>query len=254
MNTLWLAVPFVVFSWWFATGLVLLLDQLPRGTFRGSLVVATVTAVAALFAIRHTAGQATVAGAYSAFVCTLLVWAWHELAFLTGWITGPRKLATPAGTRGWPRFVHAVAAILWHELALIATFALIAWLTWGAANDVALMTFAVLWVMRVSAKLNLFLGVRNLSEEFLPPQIAYMASFFRRRRMNPLLPVSVAGALAVLAALIGAAFEPGTHPPEAAGHLLVATLLALAVVEHAMLVLPVSTTWLWRWAMRARAA
>jgi hypothetical protein len=31
-------------------------------------------------------------------------------------------------------------------------------------------------------------------------------------------------------------------------------MLALAIVEHAMLVLPVSTTALWRWAMGERAA
>ena len=30
--------------------------------------------------------------------------------------------------------------------------------------------------MRTSAKLNLFLGVRNLSEEFLPPHLAYLAA------------------------------------------------------------------------------
>jgi putative photosynthetic complex assembly protein 2 len=58
-------------------------------------------------------------GAYCAFTCALLVWGWHELSFLTGWITGPRRApARPA--RGLARFVQAVQAILWHELAILA--------------------------------------------------------------------------------------------------------------------------------------
>ena len=35
-------------------------------------------------------------------------------------------------------------------------------------NQVATWTFALLWVMRLSAKFNLFLGVRNRGEEFGP--------------------------------------------------------------------------------------
>ena len=37
-------------------------------------------------------------------------------------------------------------------------------LTWGGANQVGTWTFLVLWVMRLSAKLNVFLGVPNLTE------------------------------------------------------------------------------------------
>jgi hypothetical protein len=44
--------------------------------------------------------------------------------------------------------------------------------------------------------------------------------------------------------------------PEAAqtGLILVATLLAMAIVEHWLLVLPIQSTALWRWAMRKRQA
>ncbi len=94
-------------------------------------------------------------------------------------------------------------AILWHELAILAVGVALIAVTWGEPNQVGTLTFVVLWVMRTSAKLNLFLGVRNLSEEFLPPHLAYLQSFFRRRAMNPLLPVSVLGASAVL--VMGAA-------------------------------------------------
>ncbi|MBC7941706.1 MAG: DUF3623 domain-containing protein, partial [Chitinophagaceae bacterium] len=202
MDSLWLAALFAVFIWWFSTGLVLLLDGLPRTTFRWSLLLSSALTVAALFGLVHTAQQTSLAGAYCAFSCALLVWGWHELTFLTGFITGPRRHALPAGVTGWPRFVASVQAILWHELAILAMGLLIVALTWDAPNQVGTATFVLLWVMRISAKLNLFLGVRNLSEDFLPPHLAYMGSFFRRRRMNLLLPWSVLGGSAAFVVLV----------------------------------------------------
>ena len=108
--------------------------------------------------------------------------------------------------------------------------------------------------MRTSAKLNLFLGVRNLSEEFLPPHLAYLQSFFRRRAMNPLLPFSVLGAQrgAGLSWCM-AATEPTATPAAVVGTALVGTMLALAIVEHLLLVLPIPSTALWRWALRGQA-
>jgi putative photosynthetic complex assembly protein 2 len=250
MSSLWVAIGFAVFMWWFSTGLVLLLDTLPRTTFRWSLLVSSLLALAALSGLAHTAAQTSLAGAYCAFTSALLLWGWHELSFLTGWITGPRRTALPPGTTGWPRFKASVMAILWHELAILAMGAIVVAITWGRPNQVGTATFVLLWVMRISAKLNLFLGVRNLSEEFLPEHLAYMASFFRRRRMNALLPLSVLGGSAAVAALVSTALAPDTSPEAAVGSTLVATLLVLAVVEHLLLVVPIPATVLWRWAMR----
>ncbi len=250
MSSLWIAALFAVFVWWFSTGLVLLLDTLPRTSFRWSRLLSTLLAAGAVAGLVHTAGQTSLAGTYCAFSCALLVWGWHELAFLTGWVTGPRRTALATDVQGWPRFKAAVQAILWHELAIAATGLLILAITWGQANQVGLWTYAVLWVMRISAKLNLFLGVRNLSEEFLPPHLAYMGSFFRRRRMNALLPLAVAAASWVVLLVIGQALHPDTEPVAAVGLTLVATLLVLAVFEHLMMVLPLQPSALWRWAMR----
>jgi putative photosynthetic complex assembly protein 2 len=84
---------FAVFIWWFSTGIVLLLDRLPR-RLRWSLAVHAARPGRA-GRLAHTARRPRVAGAYCAFTCALLVWGWHELSFLTGWITGPRKTAMP---------------------------------------------------------------------------------------------------------------------------------------------------------------
>jgi putative photosynthetic complex assembly protein 2 len=252
MTELALAALFAVFIWWFSTGLILLLDNLPRGTFRWSLVISSAVAVAALVGLAHTAGQTSVAGTYCAFTCALLVWGWHELSFLTGWVTGPRQQALPPGLAAGPRFVAAVQTILWHELAILAMGALIVAITWGQANQTGTWTFLVLWAMRTSAKLNLYFGVRNLSEEFLPPHLAYLQSYFRRRAMNAFFPFALAAACAVLAWLVQQALADNTPPVQALGLTLVGTMLALAILEHALLVLPVNATALWRWAMRHR--
>lgn len=254
MSELALASVFAVFIWWFSTGLVLLLDRLPHGALRWGHWLSSLLALAAFVALAHTAGEATVANAYCAFTCALLVWGWHELSFLSGWVTGPRKTALPTGLSGWPRFVESVRAILWHELAIIAVGLAMVTVTWGQPNQVGTQTFLVLWVMRTSAKLNLFLGVRNLSEEFLPPHLAYLQSFFRRRAMNALLPFSVLGASAVLIWLVMGAADPATPAAAVVGTALVATMLALAIVEHLLLVLPFPSTALWRWALRGGTA
>jgi putative photosynthetic complex assembly protein 2 len=247
-------VVFAAFMWWFSTGIVLLLDGLPRTTFRWSLAISSLLALLGLGGIVLTAQDTSVGAAYVAFVAALLVWGWQELAFLTGWITGPRREACAPHCRGWPHFVHAVQAILWHELAIIGGGLLIAAIVWHGANPIALWTYAVLWVMRTSAKLNLFFGVRNLSEEFLPPHLAYLKSFFRRRRMNPLMPLSVGVPAVVVVLLTQRALAPLATEAQTAGLMLVAALLALAVLEHVLMVLPINATALWQWAMRTSAA
>jgi putative photosynthetic complex assembly protein 2 len=189
-------------------------------------------------------------GAYCAFTCALLAWGWNELTFLTGWITGPQKTAILKSTSGWPRFMASFNAVAWHELSILVVGLVIVAITWDAPNQVGTGTYLVLWVMRTSAKLNLFFGVRNLSEEFLPTHLAYLESFFKRRRMNAFFPFAVVTASVCLWLLIEFANQPMTTPAQVVGAVLVGTMLALAIVEHFMLVLPLDTTALWRWAIR----
>ncbi len=243
---------FALLVWWFGTGVVMLLDGLPRSTFRWSVGLSTIIAVGGLVCIRQSAANTTVEGAYAAFTCAVLVWGWHELSFLTGWLTGPRKAACSAPAHGPTRFQEAVQTILWHELALVAMGGLIAALTWGQRNQVATWTFALLWLMRLSAKLNLFLGVRNRGEEFLPPHLLYLGSYFRRSFSNALLPFSLLlGGVAAGLLIAAAIHATGT---ERVGLLLVVSMLVLALLEHLLMVTPMSALALWRWAVRTPAA
>ena len=140
--------------------------------------------------------------------------------------------------------------ILWHELWLLLSLSLLAALTWNQPNQVGLWTFAVLWCMRASAKLNLFLGVRNLGLEFLPRHLSYLQHYFRKASMNLLMPISVTLSTVVVVWLVREAMTAEPSSATAIGRLLVATMLAMGVLEHWMLVLPMNPSTLWRWALR----
>jgi putative photosynthetic complex assembly protein 2 len=241
---------YATFLWWFSTGVIFFLNARPQRTFRWSMIGGSLLVVAALFGIWASAGIASPLGAFIAFTCGVVVWGWHTMSYYMGVITGPRRHRCPPGCRGWRHFVHGVNTGLYHELAIIATAALIAALTWGAPNQFGLWTFVVLWAMHVSAKLNVFLGVRNLNKEFIPEHLGYLTSYFRRRSMNLLFPFSVTIGTGVTLALMSAALEPGATPFFRTGHILLATLMALAVIEHWFMILPIPADVLWRWSLR----
>lgn len=248
MSSLLIPALVALFVWWFSTGLVLLLDRLPRRTYRWTLAGATAVLVGSLWGLWVAGDMQTVGGAYLGFVCGLLAWAFLEVTFLTGAITGPRKQPCPPGCRGVAHFRHGVEAILYHEVAIMLAAVAVLFVSWGKPNVFGAGAFMVLWVMRQSAKLNLFLGVRNLSEDFLPDHLRYLASFFQRRPMNLLFPFSVTGATLATAWLAQRALA-ADGPFEATGYGLLAALMALAVLEHWMLVLPLRSEALWSFAL-----
>ena len=243
----------VVAALWFgSTGLVLWLDSRPARTFGTSLALAGLAAMIALVAIALTRDSAAPAGAYIAFAAALVIWGWHELAFLTGVVTGPNRAALPTGVSGWGRFRAAAATLIHHELALMVTALLLALLTWGHVNPLGGLTFALLFALRLSAKLNIFLGVPAFVDEMLPAHLSYLRSYFRTRPMNPLFPVSLA-AIGGAAAWLAAQALTGSGGAAIAASLLFA-LAALGVVEHLFLVLPFRDAALWRWARNGTAA
>ncbi len=240
---------YAVLLWWFSTGLILLLDHRPRATHAVSMAAGTAVLGLSLWAIGASAGDASEAGAYTAFTAALLVWGWQEMSYYMGFVSGPRALGCPPGARGLARFRAAAATSLWHEAAIVAGALAILALTWGGPNRFALWTYLILWGMNLSARLNLFLGVRNLNAEFLPEHLAYLGSYLRTRPMNPLFPVSVAAAGLITLALALAALGDGATAHEVAGLSILATLMALATLEHGFLMLPLPSAALWQWSL-----
>lgn len=239
---------FAALVWWTGAGLVLLTERAVPLRGGARFLVGALGLGAACWAVNASLENTTISGAYLAFAAGVGVWAWHELAFISGWLTGPRRSWCPPDARGWPRFRMAAQTLIHHEIALAATLAALVWASWDAPNRTAVAAFAVLWVMRLSAKLNLFLGVPNLAAGALPANLAHMSSYFRRGPVNMLFPASVglatagAGAIATIGVLVGVETAQGV------AMMLVATLLALAALEHWFMVLPLSDTLLWRWA------
>jgi putative photosynthetic complex assembly protein 2 len=106
--------------------------------------------------------------------------------------------------------------------------------------------------MRVSSKLNVFLGVRNPGVELLPAQLGHLGPYFRRRRMNPLYPVSLLAATALVLLLASASLRADPASFAAAGATLLGTLATLGWLEHALLMLPIPSATLWRWFLGTR--
>ncbi|MEL7305632.1 MAG: DUF3623 family protein, partial [Myxococcota bacterium] len=77
----------------------------------------------------------------------------------------------------------------------------------------------------------------------------YLGSYFGRRDRNPLMVASVLGGSGVLVWLASVAIASRADRFEATATMLVATLLALALLEHLFLALPVRDAVLWRWAL-----
>lgn len=253
MGTLAIAVFYVLFVWWFSTGAVLLLVALSARHGLWLKLGAVALAVASLAGIAASSGDTSAAGAYCAFTCAILLWGAVEISLLAGWITGPRPEPCPKGVGAADRVGYALQAIAYHELMLIAAAGLAFAVTTGAPNQLGWWTFAALLVLRQSAKINLFLGVRTLNDELMPAQVDFLRSYFARKPMNWLFPVSVTAATSAAVFFAVAAMTAVSDFDELALALL-AVLVALGALEHWFMVLPVSVTDLWRWSVRGTPA
>lgn len=191
-----------------------------------------------------TLGDTSAQGAFGAFLSAIAIWGWIEMAFLSGVVTGPSRAPSPPGARGPARFWGAFATVAHRQVLVAVVLGLLALHGWGAPNATGLATFALLLGARASAEVNLFLGVPRIHSDLLPATLEHLPSHFRRGPASPFLAVSL-GALGAATALL-AVRVPGAAPGEAAGAALLATLAALAWVEHALMVVPLPDDRLWR--------
>lgn len=182
-------------------------------------------------------GDVSTLGAYRSFAAGLLVWAWHELAFYSGVLSGPRPAACPPEARGAGRLAYALGTHLYHELACVAELALLAGLLADARNLVGLLAFGLCWALQQSAKLNVLFGVRALQVELFPPHLAYLGSYWARRPASGFFLPSVSVAT-LLAAMLWSAAAAHAAEPAGVRLALLAGLLTLGALEHWLLVAP----------------
>lgn len=243
-----LAAVFVVLVWWASTGVILCLGALPRRTHSWSMAAMTLVLGAGLWGLAASADDPSAGGAVAGFLGAIAVWGWIETSFLLGYITGPRTAPCPPEARGWPRFRLAVAALLYHEAAILAGALAVLAATWRGENLTGLFTFLLLLAMRLSAKLNLFLGVPHFTDTLLPGHLAYLKSYFRRSAVSIFFPASVVTA-GLGAGLLAIGAVSASSGGEATRALLLFTLLALAILEHIFMAWPLGDAALWRWAL-----
>ncbi len=243
-----------IFLWWFFTGMILLAvrwaDRQGKPA-HGMVVLAGVPVLALGVAgvITSLPGD-NVAAVYAGFLGALAVWGWIELAFLAGVVTGPEMRPCPPGLMGAARFWRAWNTVSHHELLLTLGLFGLVMMSAGAENQVALWTYLVLYIARVSAKLNLFFGVPRINLEFVPGQLSHLKGYFRQGPVTPLFPASIT----VLTFATGCFIErliTSTDPVSVAAFTLLTALSALALLEHWLMVVPLPDAKLWRWMLPA---
>ncbi|MEM8772454.1 MAG: putative photosynthetic complex assembly protein PuhE [Pseudomonadota bacterium] len=245
---------FAALLWWFGTGAILWLVGLPRRTFKWTALGATVLLAGATVALMTLREETGLAAAYAGFAAGVALWAWHEVMFLFGYISGPRKSPCPPGLAAWPRFVVSTKTVIHHELVIAIHAGLILIMSWGAANQIAAWTFFLLWGMRISAKLVVFFGAPNIADGFLPAHLGYLKTYFQKRSLSTFAPIALTLVTSAAAAIIYQAASAPLGDFASAGLIMIGALAALAVLEHWALVLPLSAfqtdAALWKWAMR----
>jgi len=247
-------VPFIVtvMIWFVATGLVAWADNRDAKTFPKSILIGGIGGIAGLFVILMASQNVSVFAVYAAFVGALMVWGWHEIGFLTGAATGPRREPASPGLTGARRFAEATATVIHHEVMLALTALLLISLSWNLPNQIGATVFVMLFGLRLSAKINMYVGVPNTSVEMLPPHLEYLKTYFGPNRMTWLLAASILTITAVAMWFGSLAMQSQLGSAEMVGASLLTTLCLLGALEHGFLALPFRDGMLWGWAFRKR--
>ncbi|MEM7470433.1 MAG: putative photosynthetic complex assembly protein PuhE [Pseudomonadota bacterium] len=254
MGSPWIAAIFAVFAWWFFTGAILLIvrkSDAGEAVAHGRSVFLTVPVAALGFAgLVVSAAEMSLANVYLSFLSILLIWGWIELAFLAGIITGPERRDCPPGLTGMARFTRAWNTVAHHELLLFAALLVIVLLSTGAENTFGMWVYLVLFVARISAKLNLFFGVPRINTEFVPLPLQHIKSYFRKGGLTFAFPVGVTVLTLASACFLERTLASETAP-FIAGFALLTALSLLAAIEHWLMVVPLPDAKLWRWMLPA---
>jgi putative photosynthetic complex assembly protein 2 len=237
--------------WWISTGAILVLGERSALARRLSMALVSALSIAALAAVWMLRDAATPLAAYAGASAALILWAWHEMSFLFGYITGPNRTACPPGASGWAKFRSATATLIHHEVAIAATVVVLAVMSAGAQNMVALATFSLLFALRLSSKFNLFCGAPHFTDSFLPARLAHLRTYFSDRPAGWFFAATTSAITALAGGLIYLA-ATAASPFEVVAFALLGALAALGAIEHLFLALPLPDAALWRWLLPAR--
>lgn len=247
--SVWGASLIALFTWWFATGLILLVirraDRTGGNAYNRAVFLSVPVLALGVAGVILSTSDATLVGLYKGFFGALAIWGWIELSFLSGVITGP------ASFEGDNRFWRAWDALAHHEILLLAGLAFVVLTTTGADNSIAMWTYAILFFARISAKLNLFFGVPRINFEFLPLPLQHLKTHMTKGPITAFFPLSVT-VLSFATACFAQLLMTSNSMIEATGFALLTSLSALALLEHWFMVIPLPDAKLWRWMLPAQ--
>ncbi len=256
-ETPWIAALAALFLWWFATGILLwrvhVADRGGPDQHAWSVILSLPLFALGMLGVSATLNDSSPQGVWLAFLSALALWGWVELAFLSGIITGPNTRVCAPGLSPQARFWAAFGTVAYHELLLAGIVVALITTAWGAENLFALWTFLVLFLARISAKLNLYFGVPRINTDFLPSPLSHLASYFRQGPISGFFPLSVT----LLSLAVGCFLERLWRATQAGdqgmviGFTLLSMLTALALLEHWFMVWRVRDDKLWRWMITA---
>jgi len=242
------AAMFALLSWWLGTGAILWLVRLHQSSFRWSMCGLSFLLGLGLWTACISMRSHSVLNAYIGFVSVIAMWSWHEMAFLTGWLTGPRRDVLDKGLNLRQRFIQSAQVLLHHELALLLNFGVLLVMQQGQPNHMALCTFSLLWCMRLSAKLNLFFGVPFVGEQYLPAHLRYIGSYFKQAPVTLCFYLTMGLSCSTWGWMVWEVTS-GLVLVNAAWVLL-SSLLGLAIIEHLLMVFALPLQKVWGWAMK----
>lgn len=229
--------------WWLGTGVVLYLQQtLSRHSVysKGSLIFIGALCIQTLWWTQHLVTGLTTS---VSFIAAVVLWGILELSYYLGFITGVHKRPCPKNAIGWKRFRLALGASIWHELTALGIGLCLVAILIKADNPTGLYTYLVLWLMRWSAKLNLFLGVPHFQPDWFPSQMDYLKTYLKQTPVSWFFPVSLALSFLLMTYWIQLSFA--SSGAAVLTHSLPAALLALAIIEHGLMALPLTESRLW---------
>lgn len=233
----------VIATWWIGTGVVLYLQQRMQLTRTPLILTLILISLASLVVLRLTSNGFSHWQTYSGFIAAVVLWGCIELSYYTGLVTGIHKRPCPARCDNTRRFLLALGTSIWHELSVLVTAMVVMWICWQGDNPAGLYSFMVLWLMRWSAKLNLFLGVPNFNADWFPEHLAYAHTYMKRSSVSPLFPLSILLSSAVAVHWMMSAVS--APPAQALATALPCVLLMLAILEHLFMALPIADSALW---------
>ena len=235
--------------WWGATGVIIYLCG--RQAWR-PWVFWAVTAIqpVAWWRLWAEKSGSEVGSVFASFFWAVLIWAWIETSYYSGFIVGRRLPELEPDAPTGLRFRQAIQANLYHELSILTLSLIVVVVGWGGANETGLWAFMILHWTHQSAKINIFLGVSNLTTEYLPDNLKYMAQYFSQKSLNMFFPFSVT-ATTVLATGLFASILSASSSGQAVGQTLLFVMMAAAILEHWWLVTPIPSR-MWEWALKSR--